>query len=246
MEGLIIAFSTYSRIPMPRVDFDDDNMKYTICFFPLVGIAIGGLSWIFMAAAEFFGIGEILRAVVLTLVPLVVTGGIHLDGLLDTADAVSSWQTREKRLEIMKDSHCGAFSVIWCGAYYLACYGVMSQIYLSDMPQLMLIYVISRILSAIALLSFPKAKKSGLLRTFSDKAVNKKGRWILMIELCAACVILLSAGLLSGGIILLCGAICFLFYYRLTKKTFGGITGDLAGCFLCIAELAMTAAAALA
>ena len=41
-ESLVIAFSTYSSIPMPRVDWNDENMKYTICFFPLIGAVIGG------------------------------------------------------------------------------------------------------------------------------------------------------------------------------------------------------------
>ena len=54
------------------------------------------------------------------LIPVLVTGGIHLDGLLDTADALSSWQTRERRLEILKDSHAGAFAIIVCCGYFLA------------------------------------------------------------------------------------------------------------------------------
>ncbi len=57
-----------------------------------------------------------LRASVAVLIPVLVTGGIHLDGLLDTADALSSWQTRERRLEILKDSPRGSIChhcVLW-------------------------------------------------------------------------------------------------------------------------------------
>ena len=57
-------------------------------------------------------------AVVLVLVPVIVTGGIHVDGLLDTSDALSSWRDREKRLEILKDSHAGAFAVITACVYF--------------------------------------------------------------------------------------------------------------------------------
>ena len=65
---------------------------------------------------------------VLVLVPVVITGGIHVDGLLDTSDALSSWRDREKRLEILKDSHAGAFAVITACVYFMAFYGGYSQI----------------------------------------------------------------------------------------------------------------------
>ncbi|MDY5331465.1 MAG: adenosylcobinamide-GDP ribazoletransferase, partial [Porcincola intestinalis] len=69
-ESLVIAFSTYSSIPMPRVDWNDENMKYTICFFPLIGAEIGAISWLFAALAAAFRIGVILRSAVLVLIPL--------------------------------------------------------------------------------------------------------------------------------------------------------------------------------
>ena len=65
---------------------------------------------------------------VLVIVPVVITGGIHVDGLLDTSDALSSWRDREKRLEILKDSHAGAFAVITACVYFMAFYGGYSQI----------------------------------------------------------------------------------------------------------------------
>ncbi len=251
LESLIIAFSTYSRIPMPRVDWNDENMKYTICFFPLIGLAVGGISWIFMASSLACGFGTILRDSGLTLIPLLVTGGIHMDGLLDTADAVFSYRSREEQLEIMKDSHSGAFAVIWCGAYLMAFFGILSEMELSDMPLLMMVYAASRALSGIALLKFPKAKSTGLLRTFSDKAICGRSAWILAAELAVFCTVMILAALSAGfpergAAALGTGALGFYLYYRLTKKNFGGITGDLAGCFLCLEELAMAAGIALA
>ncbi len=66
---------------------------------------------------------------VLVLVPVFVTGGIHVDGLLDTSDALSSWQERSRRLEILKDSHAGAFAVITAAVYFIAWYGAYSQLF---------------------------------------------------------------------------------------------------------------------
>jgi len=78
-------------------------------------------------------VGKTLYAVVLTLIPVVITGGIHLDGLLDTADALSSYQPRERRLEILKDSHAGAFAIIVCCMYFLAYFGFASEPFFDSM-----------------------------------------------------------------------------------------------------------------
>lgn len=82
-----IAFAMYSKIPMPRADWEKENMRYMMCFFPFVGIVIGALmvSWSFLSGK--LGVGDSLRGVIYVLIPVLVTGGIHLDGLLDTADA---------------------------------------------------------------------------------------------------------------------------------------------------------------
>lgn len=247
-ESLVIAFSTYSSIPMPRVDWNDENMKYTICFFPLIGAVIGGISWLFAALAAALRIGVILRSAVLVLIPLAVTGGIHLDGLLDVADALSSWKPRQERLEIMKDSHCGAFAVIWCCAYFLASFGVFSEMKTSSpscMAQLLLTYMTARAYSGLALLTFPKAKNTGLLRTFSDRAMNDRGARILTGMLAAQTVLMILMAPVRGLSCSLAGAAGFWLYRSLSEKTFGGITGDLAGCFLCLEELCMAAVIAL-
>ena len=123
-----IAFAMFSKIPMPQADWSEENMRYMLCFFPFVGAAVGvvmlGMEWL----CCYFGMSNGFIAVALVLVPVIVTGGIHVDGLLDTSDALSSWRDREKRLEILKDSHAGAFAVITACVYFLTMYGGMSQI----------------------------------------------------------------------------------------------------------------------
>ena len=107
-----VAFAMYSKIPMPAADWDKESMQYAMCFFPWVGLAVGILEFLFWKILEFLGAGSLFRAAVLVLIPVLVTGGIHLDGYLDTMDALSSWREKERRLEILKDSHAGAFAVI--------------------------------------------------------------------------------------------------------------------------------------
>ena len=104
-----VAFAMYSKIPMPPADWEKENMKYALCFFPWVGLAVGAVSAVLFWLLQQIGAGSMLRAAVLTAVPVLVTGGIHLDGYLDTMDALSSWREKQRRLEILKDPHAGAF-----------------------------------------------------------------------------------------------------------------------------------------
>ena len=126
--SFIVAFSMYSKIPMPRADWTRENMKYSMCFFPWVGLVIGALEFGWFHLAVWLGFGTIFRTAVLVLIPVLVTGGIHLDGLLDTADAMSSWREKERRLEILKDSHAGAFAVIIGLCYFVICFGAASEV----------------------------------------------------------------------------------------------------------------------
>ena len=85
-----IAFAMYSKIPMPRAEWKEENMRYAMCFFPLIGIVIGAFVILWGHAAAWLKAGSLLRGAGYVLIPVLVTGGIHLDGLLDTADALSS------------------------------------------------------------------------------------------------------------------------------------------------------------
>ena len=134
MNGLyscIIAISMYSKIPMPNVEWTEERMRYVMCFFPLVGIVQGaalGL-WLHLALDV---LNLSVGAVALTgaAIPLLVTGGIHMDGFLDTMDAIHSYGDRSRKLEILKDPHLGAFAVISFGVYMMLYLGVFHE-YLS-------------------------------------------------------------------------------------------------------------------
>ena len=103
IRSLLIAFSTYSRIPVPQVEWTEENRRYSMCFFPLVGLVTGLVLWGWLALCDHFGFHLLLRGAGAALIPLAVTGGIHMDGFMDTVDAQASWQPAEKRLE-MADS----------------------------------------------------------------------------------------------------------------------------------------------
>ena len=128
-ESIIISFSMYSKIPMPYVQWKEENMKYAMCFFPLVGLAIGIVMGAWMYLAKFLGIGNILFAGIATIIPVIISGGIHIDGFCDTVDARSSHQSAERKLEILKDPHIGAFALIYCVIYFIAVFSFWTEYY---------------------------------------------------------------------------------------------------------------------
>jgi len=246
MKGLIMAFAMYTKIPMPRVDWDEKNMRYVFLFFPLVGVLLGALAngWLVLARwQEFSGL---LTAAGLVLLPLLLTGGIHLDGFLDTSDALNSYADTEKKLAILKDPHVGAFGVIRCAMLLLAQFGLWAQII--DNGRFCEIavwgFVVSRVLTGLCALSFPLAKSSGLAHMFVEIENKKRIRHLLCIWVSVALMGLLHGHLWVGIAVaaLLVGLL--LWFPRMVKKQFGGITGDLLGYFLQLAELAVLLAAA--
>ena len=119
-ESLLIALSTYSAVPVPQLDWNEKNMRYAMCAFPLIGVVIGA-AWCVCGVLPLPGLA---KAAGFALVPVWVTGGIHLDGYADTCDALSSYGDRTKKLEILKDPHCGAFAVIRLCSYFLATFAL--------------------------------------------------------------------------------------------------------------------------
>ena len=93
--SLVIAFATYSRIPMPPVDWSEENRRYSLCFFPLIGVVIALALWAWLHLCNVLSLGGMLQGAIGKVIPLIITGGIHMDGFMDVTDAVSSWQTKE-------------------------------------------------------------------------------------------------------------------------------------------------------
>lgn len=239
LQSFVIAFSMYSKIPMPRVDWNKDNMKYAMCFFPVVGIVIGIITYIVGNLLFLSSCNALFRAVVMTLLPLLISGGIHMDGFMDTMDALASYGDREKKLRILKDSHAGAFAIIGFGCYALWSLAVWSQVSVEMLGVIGGIFVISRSLSGLSIVTFPPAREDGLARTFQDGAHKKKVGITMIVFLIVIFVVLFWQNwVLALGAAIAVGAV-FAGYKRMSTKQFGGITGDLAGFFLQLAELMM-------
>ena len=237
--NFIIAFAMYSKIPMPRIDWTEERMRYTMCFFPLIGAVIGAVMLLWARFGMAVTGNASLYAAIMVLIPIVITGGIHLDGLLDTADALSSYKTMEEKLEILKDSHAGAFAIIVGCAYFILNYGVCHAMDFERMKVLAVGFVLSRALSGFAVVTFQNARKKGLAATFAE-AAQKRTVQIAMIGYMILClVIMIMMDPVIGVLCYVTAVLVFIWYRFMSYKKFGGITGDLAGFFLQVAELAM-------
>lgn len=246
LKSCAIAFAMYSKIPMPRVDWNEKNMKYAMCFFPAVGAVIGILEVILGSLLLDFGTGTILFAAVMTLLPVLVTGGIHMDGFMDTMDALSSYGDREKKLAILKDSNSGAFAILGMCCYFIWNVAVWSEVTKEMLPVIACGYVVSRSMSGFSVVTFTAARNSGLARTFQDGAQKKTVRAAAILCFIAAGALMLFLNPLPGAVALAAAVLVFLYYQHICKKQFGGITGDLAGYFLQLCELAMLTGIVLA
>ncbi len=239
--SLVIAFSMYSRVPMPQLEWTKERMKYVMCFFPLIGAVIGLLNVSAVLGCNALGFrhfGQILPVVI----PILVTGGIHMDGFLDVVDARSSHKDRKKKLEILKDPHTGAFAIIGCGVYLVLYLTAFLEMRPSMVPVFCITFVITRALSGLSVVTFPMAKESGLAASFSGAAQKRAVAVVMVLYLAAAeWGIWYVGGMMPAVATLLISLLIYWYYYAMAKREFGGITGDLAGYFLQICELALVA-----
>ncbi len=238
LKSFTSAFLMYSRIPMPQVEWKEENRRYALCFFPLIGAVIGGIFLLWNYVSDLLNCGAILKGVISVIIPIIVTGGIHLDGFCDVIDAKSSFGDREKKLSIMSDPHIGSFAVIYFAVYLLLQTAVYSEI--KDIKTVVVIalgFILSRSLSGIGAVCFKSAKSEGTLQSFVKPAHRRITLFILVAIAVITSFFMAYTSLLSGILAVVGALSCFLFYRISAYKNFGGITGDTAGWFLQICEL---------
>ena len=237
IKSLIIAFGTYSRVPMPTVKIDKNQDRFTLAFFPIVGLFIAALCWALLYLCHRISSPDEVRVCGLILIPLAVTGGIHMDGFMDCMDALSSYKSKEEKLAILSDPHIGAFSVIKVieivAVYIIACVFI-NYVYWGLLP---VGFIIARALSGFSVMTFDLAKDTGMCAYTRGRAAKSCGLICLVEFIVVAFVTIFLYGYGAVPAVALC-LFCFLYYKYKSKKDFGGITGDTAGCFLVMTELA--------
>lgn len=237
--GFLLAFSLYSRIPVPRVTWSRDRAGYALCFFPAVGVVTGILLLIWIRFAK-----EVIPgfpahagiAAVAAVLPVLVNGGIHLDGYVDVTDARSSYREREEKLRILKDPHIGAFAVIGLMVFFFLYFAGCCFFAEEDYRTMAGVFTLERALSGYAVAAWPKAKKDGMAAGLArDTRLSAVGvSTLLWILGSGSCILLV--GKMSGAAVLAVTAFTFFRFRKMQESEFGGMTGDLAGYFLESAE----------
>ena len=154
LETIAVAFAMFSAIPVPQPVWGPRNMRYALCALPLIGVVIGLAQALWLIAANWLCMSEMLRGAGICLIPILLTGGIHLDGYADTSDALASCAPPEKKQEILKDPRCGAFAVIRLGVWFVASFALCTAVQLNG-PALACFgmgFVLSRALSGLSLI----------------------------------------------------------------------------------------------
>lgn len=244
LRSIALSFSMFSSLPMPGIDWTRENMRYAICALPLVGGFIGLCLWLWAWLTEILGCASFLQAAGFTLLPIVITGGIHLDGFGDTIDALGSRAGPARKREILKDPRAGTFAVIGIASYLLLYFALCTELQPGTNTLLLLglMHVLSRIWCALAVVCFPTGVGEGLLKTLKDPLDRKRSTIVLsgLFLLCLAAMVFVDRA--AGAAMQVVALGCALYMLVMSRRQFGGMSGDLAGYLLQLSELSMLAA----
>ncbi len=202
-----------------------------IALFPVVGVGLGAVLGV--VGLVFDGVlppGPV--ALLLLAAGVVLTGGLHLDGVMDTADGVFGGRTIERRLEIMRDSRIGSFGAVAGALVLVGQYACLAELGgTRRLTALVVAFGLSRWVMVVALGVFPPARSTGLGATFREAG----GRGPLAVATLVAAGIALAAGTL-GVVAFLGAAAVALLGGRFLAKRLGGLTGDTYGALAVVAE----------
>ena len=219
-----LEFLTRGRFSK-RTDWRDEDFSRSVPYFPLVGLVIGSL-----LAAVNYGLFYIetplfLRVTLLLLAEIIITGGLMYDGFMDTADGVFSARSRERMLEIMKDSHVGSNAVL--AIIILLLLKIAAYLELSGETLtwvLLTMSVATRTFMVVFIVNFPYARKEGIGHMFTKYA--KPFYTYIAFAVCAG--IIAACGLQYLAVAGICFTVTLIIAQYL-KTQLGGLTGDTYG-----------------
>lgn len=244
--SFLMAFSTYSISPKNQLERNKENTAYILVFIPFIGAIIGFIISRWAIAYPYLCDYAVLPAVVGAVLPSILSGGAHLDGFFRTVDALCSHQSREKKLEILEDSHGGYFAIIVCVCYFLLAIGIWSEMPIDGLFILAYGFVISRSLYGLSVLTLKHAKESKCSLYIPKQEIRYFEIVIILVYvlICAYFMVQLNAKI---GVACLFGALLtFVYYWFISYKHFGGITEDCGGFFVQICEVVIPLCALIA
>jgi len=231
----------FCSIPFPGNIWDEKARDKMLLFLPVVGLEIGAV-WAFLAwLCKVLNLPVLVKGLILSVYPYLVTGFIHLDGYMDVTDAVKSYRSLERRREILKDSHVGAFAVIGIVLLLLAQFAFLASAKENaDFRILIFVPAVSRCCSALAVTALKPMHTS----QYADQKKPKSHIAMLM----TMTALFVTAGfLLCGhyGFVLVGCLVGYSIALWKAYRSLEGMNGDISGYSLSIAELCAAAVYAL-
>ena len=235
-DDLRIGLVFFTRLPLPHFEVHDRSLADAIWTAPLVGVVVALVAWLSFATGHALGLAEGPAAVLAIAAAMLVTGCLHEDGLSDTADGFGGGRTRERKLEIMRDSRIGSYGAAALVLSVLARWSAIVEI--EDpapvFAALIAAHVGSRALIPAFMHDLPQARVDGLaagVGAVADEAV--------IAALAIGAIGLLFLGLKGAIVAALCLAILFFAFRKLCLAQIGGQSGDTIGALQQLAEIAL-------
>ncbi|MBT2341805.1 MULTISPECIES: adenosylcobinamide-GDP ribazoletransferase [Pseudomonas] len=231
-----IALQFLSSLPVRLPGMPEpEQLGRSLLFYPLVGLLFGALLWLLNTA--FLGAPPLLHAALLLTAWVLLSGGLHLDGLADSADAwLGGFGDRERTLLIMKDPRSGPIAVITLVLVLLLKFtALLALIEQGQALALLIVPVLGRGALLALFLTTPYVRAGGLGQALADHLPQRAG-WQVLLGAALGCVWL--AGW-AGVLALLVAAAVFIGVRRIMVNRLGGCTGDTAGALLELLEVAV-------
>jgi len=243
IKGFLINLQFFTTIPIRlALPMDKKHLERAIQTFPLLGLLQGGIyAGILYTFVEWTPFSALAAAFALWLASIIVTGGIHLDGWIDSSDAFFSYGDKDKRLEIMKDPRTGAFGVlsviVLLSAKFFFIYEIITRLQSDTYLLATAIPLVSKMLMGILLVLVKPAKNEGLGALFRN-ASSKRTLWLYPVYLLLFAVTSFLTGLNIGfASYVLAAILVFLFLRKKIMEWFGGMTGDTLGASVELTEV---------
>ena len=260
MRAFFIGLQFLTRISIvEQKDWCEKDFADSVRYFPLIGLVLGIIYADFAALLlSFLPQNGILLphhvvAAILLILPILLTGGLHCDGFMDTMDGLFSGRSRERMLEIMKDSRVGANGVFAFVLLMIVDWSVLLDLLQSAwlFPALFAMPIVSRLMMVVAISAFPYARPVGMGKAFKDGGTKSvlygaffytlilvffpgvAADFFGIIPLDAAG---LSSWLLSMTAVIFAALLFTIFFASYATRHLGGLTGDVYGAITTLTE----------
>lgn len=233
MRGLLVAVGFLTRIPVPARVFDDARAQRTsLAWYPMVGLVVGALltSFFVLLPREH----ALLSAALTLLAWVALTGGLHLDGLADSADAwVGGLGDRARTLEIMKDPRSGPAGVTAIVSLLLLKFAALASLSVENAWLLWLSPLLARSALTAAFVTTPYVRGGGLGSALKEAPLA--ACVFSLLGAVAICIVCGVAGVCALGVAL----VVFVLWRRACLRRLGGFTGDTAGALAELVEVSV-------